>query len=416
MALITLWVVYFVLQTKTQDKAQAQPLKRKCAVCANKLSSSWSKAVCRTCIEGLVKDDPVASCQKMLTSVRDELASTFSSFRTLIDKLQTPAESPSSLKASVSTPQQAESEDSEAEVRSTRSSLEESGSDTEPRDRESTRGSRFKLSVEDVDDLLKAIYTTLELKEEEVQLSKHDLMYKGLHKRKSRVFPVHSSLVDTIKLEWDNPERKPFFSSNLKRRFPFDEDTAQPWNKNPKLDAPLSKVSKNSDLAFDDMGTLKDPMDKRGDILLHRAWDSAVGNLKPALASTCVARNLEVWLTQIQSHLSAGTSREQILKSFPLLFQAVGFLADSSAESVRMSARTSALVNSARRSLWLKTWSGDSASKLRLCGLPLTGDHLFGPGLQEALERTADKKKAFPEKKSSDSQKIFSWPKQATES
>lgn len=74
-------------------------------------------------------------------------------------------------------------------------------------------------------------------------------------------------------------------------------------------------------------------------------------------------------------------------------------------------------MNSARRSLWLKTWSGDSASKLRLCGLPLTGDHLFGPGLQEALERTADKKKVFPEKKkSSDSQKIFSWPKQATES
>lgn len=134
--------------------------------------------------------------------------------------------------------------------------------------------------------------------EEKVQLSKHDLMYKGLHKIKARVFPVHSSLLDTIKLKWENPERKPF-SSNLKRRFPFVEDTAQPWNKNPKLDAPLSK--KNSDPAFDDMGTLRDQMDKREDILLHRAWNSAIGNLKTALASTCVARNLEVWLTQIQN-------------------------------------------------------------------------------------------------------------------
>ncbi|PIO34739.1 hypothetical protein AB205_0089000 [Aquarana catesbeiana] len=157
------------------------------------LLCSWRKAVCRTCIEGLVKDDPVASCQKMLTSVRDELASTFSSFRTLIDKLQTPAESPSSLKASVSTPQQAESEDSKAEVRSTRSSLEESGSDTELRDRESTRGSRFKLSVEDVDDLLKAICTTLELKEEEVQLSKHDLMCIEQERSNS---PIHTLNVD----------------------------------------------------------------------------------------------------------------------------------------------------------------------------------------------------------------------------
>ena len=132
-----------------------------------------------------------------------------------------------------------------------------------------------------------------------------------------------------------------------------------------------------------------------------------MGNLKPALASTCVARNLEEWLTQIQTHLLAGTSREEILKSFPLLFSAVGFLADSSAESARMTARTSALVNSARRSVWLKTWSGDAASKLRLCGLPLTGEHLFGPGLQEALERTADRKKAFPEKKKRTGRKIF---------
>lgn len=70
----------------------------------------------------------------------------------------------------------------------------------------------------------------------------------------------------------------------------------------------------------------------------------------------------------------------------------MGFLADSSAELVSITASTSALVNSARRSLWLKTWSGDAASKLRPCGLLLTGDRLFGPGLQEALERTAEKR------------------------
>ena len=255
-----------VFQAKTQVKAQSQPHKRKCAVCGNKLSSTWGKAVCRTCIDGLVKDDPVTSCQKMLTSVRDELASTFGSFRELIDKMQVPQQGTSSKrKASVvSTPQvSVESEDSEAEAKSTHSSQEDSGSDTEPKDRVSSKGSRFKLSLEDVDNLLKAIYTTLEMEEEEVQMSKHDLMYKGLHKKKSKNFPVHGSLLNTIKLEWESPERKPFFSGNLKRRFPFDEDAALPWNKNPKLDAPLSKVSKNSDLAFDDMGTLKDPMDKK---------------------------------------------------------------------------------------------------------------------------------------------------------
>ncbi|PIN95444.1 hypothetical protein AB205_0044270 [Aquarana catesbeiana] len=95
-------------KTETQDKTQAQPPKKKFAVCANKLSSSWSKAVYHSCVDGLVKDDPVASCQKILTSVGDELAFTFSSFTKLIDKLQTRAEGPSTQRASVSTQQQAE--------------------------------------------------------------------------------------------------------------------------------------------------------------------------------------------------------------------------------------------------------------------------------------------------------------------
>ncbi|PIO27098.1 hypothetical protein AB205_0108830 [Aquarana catesbeiana] len=189
-------------QAKTQDKAQAQPPKRKCVVCGNKLSSSWSKAVCRTCIDSLVKDDPVVSCQKMLTSVRDELTSMFSLFKTLIDKIKVPSEGPSPVRTSAgpSAPQQsAESEDSEAG--STHSSPEESGSDTGPRDRESTKGLRYELTLEDVDDLLRAIYMTFDIEEEKVQLSKHDLMYNGLHKKKARVFPVHSSLLDTIKLK-----------------------------------------------------------------------------------------------------------------------------------------------------------------------------------------------------------------------
>lgn len=65
----------------------------------------------------------------------------------------------------------------------------------------------------------------------------------------------------------ESVERALFFKG-LKRFPPFEEDVSQPWNKVPKLDALLSKISKNSHFAFDGMGTLKDPMDKRGDVLL----------------------------------------------------------------------------------------------------------------------------------------------------
>ena len=274
-----------------------------------------------------------------------------------------------------------------------------SGSDAEEDDDRDRSSSRYKLSLEEVDDLLKTIHATLNIKEEKAQLSLHDKMYQGLDEVKHKNFPVHKVLSDAIRREWKDPERAPFFSKSLKRRFPFDEDEAQVWNKKPKLDAAFSKVSRNTDLAFEDMGALKDNMDKRADALLKKAWDSTLANLKPAMASTVVARNLEHWLDKLKSHIEAGTSRKELLESLPVLVNAVGYMADASAESIRMSARSSALINSARRALWVKTWSGDAASKVKLCGLPFEGDLVFGSGLEAVLDRTADRKKAFPLKK-----------------
>lgn len=83
-----------------------------------------------------------------------------------------------------------------------------------------------------------------------------------------------------------------------------------------------------------------------------------------------MARNLDRWLSQLQSYLLAVTSRQQILKPFLLLFK-VGYLVDASAESVKLAARCTALVNSARRALWLKTLTGDLASKLQSVQHPL---------------------------------------------
>lgn len=92
-------------------------------------------------------------------------------------------------------------------------------------------------------------------------------------------------------------------------------------------------------------------MDKRGDVLL-RAWDAS-----------SIGLTLECWLKQLQSHILVGSS---CLSQFPLLFKAVGFLADASAESVKLAARSAELLNAARRAVWLMTWTGDAASKLKL--------------------------------------------------
>lgn len=71
---------------------------------------------------------------------------------------------------------------------------------------------------------------------------------------------------ELVLTEWADPENKLLFATSHKRRFRFDEDPQVVWNKYPKLDVPLSKVSKRSVLVFDVMGHLRDCMDKRGDI------------------------------------------------------------------------------------------------------------------------------------------------------
>lgn len=51
-------------------------------------------------------------------------------------------------------------------------------------------------------------------------------------------------------------------------------------------------------------------------------------------------------------------------------------MAEASVESVRLTARSTALINSARRAVWINTWGGDVASKTRLCEIPF-GVYLF---------------------------------------
>lgn len=128
-------------------------------------------------------------------------------------------------------------------------------------------------------------------------------MYAGL------TFPVCSVISETIRKEWADPEKKPFFPSAHKGHFPFNEDPESLWNKVPKLDAAFSRVSRSTDLAFEDMGILKDPMDKRMDQQLNKAWQSIMGNLKPAMAMTCVSRNMEFWLNQLKAHIIADSPK-----------------------------------------------------------------------------------------------------------
>lgn len=64
-----------------------------------------------------------------------------------------------------------------------------------------------------------------------------------------------------------------------------------------------------------------------------------MANLKLAMVTAVLARNLE-----------GGTLQKEILDSLTILQKAAGYMADASAESVKLSAKVAALP------LWLKSW------------------------------------------------------------
>ena len=132
------------------------------------------------------------------------------------------------------------------------------------------------------------------------------------------------------------------FQSKGHKRFPFQSEIEETFFKCPRLDAPMSQLSKRSHLSSENLLVLKEQMDRKADSLLRKAWDASVFSLGPAVASTCVARNLDVWVQRLDELLSSDTPKEEIGESLPLIAKAVAFLAD--AASVKATARSSAFI------------------------------------------------------------------------
>lgn len=86
--------------------------------------------------------------------------------------------------------------------------------------------------------------------------------------------------------------------------------------------------------------------------------------------------------------------REHILSSLPALSKAMDFVANASINCVTLSAER-AVFNSPDSELWLNSWKKNIASK-EDSAILCSGDYLFGPSLDNLLERASDRKRGFP--------------------
>ncbi|XP_069837723.1 uncharacterized protein [Dendropsophus ebraccatus] len=101
-------------------------------------------------------------------------------------------------------------------------------------------------------------------------------------------------------------------------------------------------------------------------------------------------------MTELKDKVRETNPSQDFTQAFSTMDNAISFMAEASADALKLTARSAALSNSARCTLWLKDWKGDTTSKAKLCGIPCEGKFLFGSALDNVLEKASDRKKGFP--------------------
>ncbi|XP_041421698.1 lamina-associated polypeptide 2-like [Xenopus laevis] len=282
------------------------------------------------------------------------------------------------------------SEVSEGELTDTTGIMSPLLSEEEEFDSEDESG--FDLAV--IEPLIKAVRQTLTFPTGATRLSSADKLFP-LVKKRSVGFPVHASIKEIMTSEWKKIDKKPQTTGRFLRKYPFEEDETKFWDSTPKVDAAVVRLAKRTTLPVDDAAVFKEPMEKRIEFNLKKAYGAAGSACRPAVALTSVSRALKVWLTDIEEAVSSNVKRPKLVEMLVDCKMAIDFISEASIDLVHLMARSMALSVAARRALWLKPWAADAASKSNLCQLPFEGDMLFGDKLDVIIKKVSGGKSVF---------------------
>ncbi|XP_071982481.1 uncharacterized protein [Engystomops pustulosus] len=289
---------------KSKDLEKKKAQSRRCNMCFNKLLNNYKKPVCKECLDNLLKEEKYSFMEEMRSFIKGEVqTSVAASVASIIPQIVPPKR-----------PRVMESySEAESEEASTSCSLD---MDISQSIAATKMESKCLFASENLDALLKAVRDTLKIEEAK---SVQDELFGILKAKKKRVFPINNTLKELILEEWREPENRISVSKEFKNRLIFDEEEVKNWNTTPKVDVQVTKITKKTDLPSEDAIQLKDPMDRKADSLLKKAWETAMLNLKVNIATTSVSRTLFFWLSELENHIKSGTSREMLLDTIPML-------------------------------------------------------------------------------------------------
>ncbi|KAJ6653732.1 hypothetical protein lerEdw1_008758, partial [Lerista edwardsae] len=142
----------------------------------------------------------------------------------------------------------------------------------------------------------------------------------------------------------------------------------------PVVDAPVAAIGSSSVLPVDSDGLPRDPVDRRIEQAVRRAFDAAAGSLRASVAGSMFSRAVFLWIRELLADFDVPA---EVRKDLKKIEAASAFAAEATADAVQLSARSMAASVTVRRNTWLRHWDVDAASQSRVIGLPFKGGKLF---------------------------------------
>ncbi|XP_056426618.1 uncharacterized protein LOC130367817 isoform X2 [Hyla sarda] len=342
-----------------------------CISCLHPLPSGSVSTVCKRCTEPQETSAFLEDARSFFSWFKSEFSS--SSGVSLKNKKEERKAEPSASSSSENASAQSDSSDSEDII-------------TED---------FFLFKKENAGKLIRAVKHIMESSKQKFREDKESLFY--FPKKPSEVLTGHPVLKTIVEKEFKKPDSRLELGSRFRAVYKLDPSESESWENPAKVDRPVARLSRRTLLPSEDSSILKDPMDKKTDILIKRAYCNTAALMKASLASVPVTRAIRVWLSQLGRNIQEGISRIDLLEEIDTLKTAADFACDLPLDVTRICAKNLAVLNSARRAIYLKPWPGDASSKVNFCALPFEAGFLVGSQLESILEaEKGEKALAFP--------------------
>lgn len=180
-------------------------------------------------------------------------------------------------------------------------------------------------------------------------------------------------------------KQKKFSLKRLNNLYPLAEGDSTALDNSPVVDTAVVRLVKNITLPMDSWVTsFKDPFVRSIDSDLKKAYQTAGGACRPALALTSVSNAIRVCTDNIERAIQQDVPKEDIGKALELK-QSADFIGEGAIDTIRCSTISMLHMVMAKQALWLKAWAVDAPLKQNGCRIPFDGKALFGEKLKKAF-------------------------------